>query len=83
MVQTSVMETTVVENDVQLKDTDEAEKYAHWVDAKKSDEARLTGGMVVALCGKVWHPQHDGLNYPVCPKCNEIYKDLLNSGMIA
>jgi hypothetical protein len=49
-----VLEETDTEEDVSSIDTDDAERYAHWVDARKA----VPGRRVVALCGKVWVPKH-------------------------
>lgn len=59
------------------RDPDDAERYAHWVDADRASKAQLTGRPVVALCGKVWKPQHNPDDYPICPKCQELYEELL------
>lgn len=59
-------------------DSDDAERYAHWVDATKASKAQLSGRPVVALCGKVWKPQHNPEDYPICPKCQELYEDIIS-----
>ncbi|WP_420114433.1 DUF3039 domain-containing protein [Pseudactinotalea sp.] len=57
----------------------DAERYAHYVKKEKITAASVTGGPVVALCGKVWTPTRDPSKFPVCPVCKEIYESM-NSG---
>ncbi|MDR2083211.1 MAG: DUF3039 domain-containing protein [Candidatus Ancillula trichonymphae] len=59
-----------------LGDSDDDERYAHWVDAEKAEKAKITGGKVIALCGKVWTPTRDPDNYPICPRCQELYEKM-------
>jgi Protein of unknown function (DUF3039) len=67
--------------------TGEHERMAHIVAPKASDdgkgvisaaalvtEARIYGTPVTALCGKVWIPDRDPKNYPVCGTCKEIFQ---------
>lgn len=54
----------------------DAERYAHYVKKEKITAAAVTGGPVVALCGKVWTPSRDPSKYPVCPVCKEIYASM-------
>jgi Protein of unknown function (DUF3039) len=67
--------------------TGEHERMAHIVAPKRSDdgegfisaaalvtEARIYGTPVTALCGKVWIPDRDPKNYPVCGTCKEIFQ---------
>lgn len=50
--------------------TGEHDRFKHYV-LKKT----LKAGMVCkALCGKVWLPNANPDNYPVCPTCDEIYQ---------
>lgn len=53
-------------------DSDDHERFAHYV--RKSDIVRsnVTGEPVVALCGKRWVPNRDPDRYPVCPTCVEV-----------
>lgn len=57
-------------------DTDDHERFAHYV--RKSDIVRsnVTGEPVVALCGKRWVPNRDPNRFPVCPTCVEIRASL-------
>lgn len=38
-------------------------------------EARVNGTPVEACCGYVWIPSRDPRNYPLCQKCEQIYKE--------
>jgi hypothetical protein len=52
------------------------DRFAHYV--KKGDivKSAVEGTPVEALCGKVWIPDRDPKNYPVCPTCKEIFAQL-------
>jgi hypothetical protein len=56
--------------------SDDAGRYAHWVTVDAARKSAVTGRPVIALCGKVWIPDRDPENYPICPKCQEIYEDI-------
>ena len=58
----------------------DAERYAHYVKKEKITAAAVTGGPVVALCGKVWTPSRDPSKFPVCPVCKEIYASMAGGG---
>ncbi|MDU0969129.1 MAG: DUF3039 domain-containing protein [Actinomycetaceae bacterium] len=73
---TSVLERTEIRPE---KSDGDNERYAHYV---KQDRLKRsgTGQAVVALCGKVWVPMRDPKGYPVCPKCQAIYKEMRSHG---
>lgn len=73
----STLENVDTLEDVRLNDFDDLELYAHWVDAKKAQEAKASGRPVIALCGKVWRPTKNPDGYPTCPKCQEIYNKVV------
>lgn len=52
------------------------EKFAHYVDKTKLADAIVFGTPLQALCGKFWVPTRDGLKFPVCPDCKEIWEGL-------
>ncbi|GAB2619638.1 DUF3039 domain-containing protein [Pseudactinotalea suaedae] len=58
----------------------DAERYAHYVKKEKITAAAVSGGPVVALCGKVWTPTRDPSKFPVCPVCKEIYASMNGGG---
>lgn len=58
----------------------DAERYAHYVKKEKITAAAVSGGPVVALCGKVWTPTRDPSKFPVCPVCKEIYEGMTGGG---
>lgn len=70
---TSVLERTETERE---KAPGDGERYAHYVRNDKITASAVTGQAVVALCGKVWVPLRDPKNYPVCPICKQILKDM-------
>ncbi len=52
--------------------------YAHYADASDITRAMVLGVEITALCGKTWIPSRAPENYPVCAKCEEIYKSIEN-----
>lgn len=52
------------------------DKMAHYVPADKIPDAMIFGTPLLALCGKLWVPTRDGLKFPVCPECKEVYNNL-------
>ncbi|UFU04015.1 DUF3039 domain-containing protein [Ruania suaedae] len=58
----------------------DAERYSHYVKKEKITAASVSGGPVVALCGKVWTPNRDPKKYPICPACKEIYESMTGGG---
>ncbi|WP_159622753.1 DUF3039 domain-containing protein [Ruania rhizosphaerae] len=58
----------------------DAERYAHYVKKEKITAAAVSGGPVVALCGKVWSPNRDPKKFPICPACKEIYEGITGGG---
>ncbi len=63
----------------QKPDAGDSERYSHYVRKDKVTASAVSGGPVVALCGKVWTPSRDPKKYPICPACKEIYEGM-NSG---
>lgn len=57
-------------------DPDDHDKFAHYVNKDKLMEAMVEGKALLALCGKYWVPTRDGLMFPVCPECKEIWESL-------
>jgi len=57
-------------------DAGDPERYAHYVRKDKVTASAVSGGPVVALCGKVWTPSRDPKKYPICPACKEIYEQM-------
>jgi hypothetical protein len=69
---------TTLPSDPELEDGDP--QVAHIVRSRPGEdaaakvlEARVTGTPLEALCGKVWVPERDPRNLPLCPACREIY----------
>lgn len=52
------------------------ERFAHYVKKDEILPSAVEGTPVKALCGKVWVPNRDPQNFPVCPTCKEIYEGL-------
>lgn len=52
------------------------DKFAHYVEKEKLADAMIFGTSLVALCGKSWVPTRDGLKFPVCPECREVWESL-------
>lgn len=59
-------------------DTGDHDVFAHYVEQDEVAEAVIMGWPVIALCGKMWVPHRDPSRYPVCPTCDEIYKQMGN-----
>lgn len=59
-----------------LDEPGDHDKFAHYVPKDALMEAIVSGIPLTALCGKQWVPTRDGLKFPVCPECKEIYEDL-------
>ena len=60
-------------------DNGDHDRFAHYVDKNEITEAVINGWPVIALCGKIWVPSRDPDKYPVCPLCDQIYKQLFES----
>lgn len=60
----------------QLIEPGDHERFAHYVRKEKIMESAMTGEPVIALCGKVWTPGRDPQRFPVCPQCKEIYESM-------
>ncbi|MDO4913902.1 MAG: DUF3039 domain-containing protein [Bifidobacteriaceae bacterium] len=75
---TSVLERTQTQENPELTDNGDSDRFSHYVSADRMLESRITGRPVVALCGKVWVPQYDRNpdDYPVCPECLRIYNEM-------
>jgi hypothetical protein len=41
-------------------------------------EALINGTPVTAFCGHTWVPSRDPNRYPLCTRCEEIFKQLLS-----
>ena len=50
--------------------------FAHYVEKSDATRAMVEGTPIMALCGKIWIPSRDPDNYPVCPTCDELYKEI-------
>lgn len=59
-----------------LDDSNDPERFSHYV--KKEDIVRsaMTGAAIRALCGKVWTPKKSPEKFPVCPDCKEAYDQI-------
>lgn len=64
------------EEQTQLSEPGDHERFAHYVRKEKILASALSGEPVIALCGKVWVPGRDPAKFPVCPTCKEIYEGL-------
>lgn len=71
--------TALLERTEEQRSPGDNERFAHYVREDKIMKSMVEGGPVVALCGKVWIPVRNPDNYPLCPTCKEIYKNM-NAG---
>lgn len=60
--------------------TGDHDVFAHYAEKDLITEALVYGTPIVALCGKIWVPFRNPEKYPVCPICDEIFKDLSSGG---
>lgn len=67
---------TLLEERTSSYDDGDHERFSHYVRKEKILESAVTGAPVKALCGKVWVPSRDPEKFPVCPECEEIYRNL-------
>jgi hypothetical protein len=51
------------------------DKMSHYVKKDELMQALVDGIAIEALCGKLWVPTRDGLKFPVCPECKDIYEN--------
>lgn len=58
----------------------DGDRFAHFVRRDRASKSMGTGQPVVALCGKVWVPTRDAKKYPVCPRCQELHKEMGKQG---
>ncbi|WEV73146.1 DUF3039 domain-containing protein [Bifidobacterium sp. ESL0790] len=75
---TAMLERPETKEEAKRDDGGDADRFAHYVSKRKKLESQMTGRPVVALCGKVWVPKHDGKKYPVCPDCKRIHEEMMN-----
>jgi hypothetical protein len=75
---TAVLERPQIDEGEQLDldDSGDQDRFAHYVSKKKIMQSKLTGRAVVALCGKVWVPKHNPEDYPICPECKRIFDQM-------
>ena len=71
---------TLLEERPASGDEGDHERFAHYVEKAKIVESAVTGTPVKALCGKVWIPNRDPSNFPVCPDCQDIHAKLPPGG---
>lgn len=76
---TAVLERPETKEESKRDDGGDADRFSHYVSKSKMMESQMTGKPVIALCGKVWVPKHDGKKYPVCPDCKRIYEERMSS----
>jgi len=60
----------------QKTDSGDHDRFSHYVRKEKIVESAVTGGVVIALCGKVWTPTRDPQKFPICTECKEIFESL-------
>lgn len=65
---------TVLDERTEARESDDHERFSHFVPKAKLTEAMVNGTPVVALCGKVWVPSRNPDRFPVCPDCKEIWE---------
>jgi hypothetical protein len=71
---------TLLEERTVSGDEGDHERFAHYVEKAKIVESAVTGSPIKALCGKVWVPNRDPANFPICPDCQDIHAKLPPGG---
>ncbi|MFE6967146.1 DUF3039 domain-containing protein [Agromyces sp. NPDC057679] len=66
----------VLEKEIVTTDQGDHDRFAHFFDRADIDAAWLEGKEITALCGKKDRPVRELKDYPVCPTCTEIHKEL-------
>lgn len=57
-------------------DNGDHDRFSHYVRKDDMMKGMVYGVPVRALCGKIWVPEQDGMKFPVCPMCKDIYNSL-------
>lgn len=73
---TQMIQTPEVTSMPEVFEPGDHERLSHYVDKDAMMEALLNGTPTTALCGKRWVPTRDGMKFPVCPECAEIFETL-------
>ena len=75
-----------IDNDIEIDikdelDEDGEKRFAHLIIGGEDAilAARINGTFVIAICGKRFKPSRDPKQYPPCPDCKEIEKQLPNN----
>lgn len=68
------MTATEIETTPQVAEPGDHEKFAHYADKDKINDAMILGIPVTALCGKTWVPTRDPERFPVCPECARLFE---------
>ncbi len=53
-------------------DDGDHDRFAHYVVQEDLDRSKVDGTPIRALCGKIWTPDRNPNNYPICPACKDI-----------
>jgi formylmethanofuran dehydrogenase subunit E len=73
------MSTTQTLEQPRTADADTGEEMFHYVRKDKIVESAVTGTMVQALCGEIFPVTRvPKPGSPVCPRCKEIYENVLS-----
>lgn len=66
---------TITERPTENVEEGDHERCAHIVVPKSAvTEAYITGTPVRAICGKLWTPNRDPEQFPVCQGCIDVYE---------
>ena len=69
---------TIEETETTPTDNGDHDKFSHYVHRDDMMRGMVYGEPIMALCGKIWIPERDGSQYPVCPDCKEVFDSLFN-----
>jgi hypothetical protein len=47
--------------------------FSHYIDENDMMNGLVFGAPAIALCGKVWVPQQDGSDFPMCIVCEDAF----------
>jgi hypothetical protein len=60
-------------------DNDEHDGLSHYIDEDDMMHALVFCKPARALCGKIWVPQQDGSDFPMCPECDDSFNSYFGS----
>ena len=60
-------------------DNGDPDGFAHYVHEDDMMNGLVFGKPAIALCGKIWVPERDGSEFPMCSECDEVFNSYFGS----